>query len=55
MRVYIVFGDTPRSDGENIMGVYATKELAEAKVERLKDTGLYDCINPTIDWYEVEE
>ena len=44
-----------RTDGENIMGAYATEELAEAKVERLKDSGLYDCKNPTIDWYEVEE
>ncbi len=53
MKVYIVFGDTPRSDGENIMGVYATRELAEAKVERLKESETE--FNPTIDWYEVTE
>lgn len=42
MKVYIIFGDTPRSDGDNIEGIYATKELAiQQKIQLEKEWGKY--------------
>lgn len=33
--VFIVFGDEPRSDGDNIYGVFKTRRLAEKEIELL--------------------
>lgn len=35
MKVYIIFGDTPRSDGDNIESIYLSKEKARARVDWL--------------------
>lgn len=34
--VYIIFGDTARSDGDNIHGVFASLESAEEELELLR-------------------
>lgn len=34
--VYVIFGDTPRSDGGNIYGIYTTINGANEEVELLK-------------------
>ena len=37
MKVYLVFGDTPRSDGNNIEAICFDKKLAEKEQERLSE------------------
>lgn len=46
--VYIIFGDEPRSDGDNIYGVYKNLSSAEKEVELLKER------KPWVD-YDIEE
>ena len=36
--IYIVFGDTPRSDGDNVQGIFLSKEKAEKYKSVLEDT-----------------
>lgn len=33
IKIYILFGDEPRTDGENVVGVYRTYEEAEIYAE----------------------
>ena len=35
--IYIVFGDTPRSDGNNVQGIFLSKEKAEKYKSVLED------------------
>ena len=37
MKVYIVFGDVPRSDGDNIQGIFKTKQEAEEYMKKLEE------------------
>ncbi len=37
MRVYIVFGDTPRSDGDNIAGIYTDHDDALSAMKKLEE------------------
>lgn len=53
MTVWIVFGDTPRSDGDNIEGVYTSKSAARARIkflERYERDTLF-----TVEPFEIEE
>lgn len=36
MKVYVIFGDSPRSDGENIEGIYFSKEKAKEDIKDLE-------------------
>ena len=36
MKVYIIFGDSPRSDGKNIEGIYFSKEKAKEDIKDLE-------------------
>lgn len=36
MKVWILFGDEPRSDGKNIEGIYTTEEAAEDNLRCLE-------------------
>ena len=49
MTVYIVFGDEPRTDGDNILGVFASFDLANNFVEKYFSDSIY-----TIIAFEVE-
>ena len=51
MTVYIVFGDEPRTDGDNILGVFASFDLAHNFVETYYSDSIYP---PTIMDFEVE-
>lgn len=33
IKIYILFGDEPRTDGDNVVGVYSTYEEAEIYAE----------------------
>lgn len=35
MKVYIIFGDTQRSDGDNIESIYLSKEKERARIDWL--------------------
>jgi hypothetical protein len=37
MKVYIVFGDVPRSDGDNIQGIFTSKLKAEEYIDSIKN------------------
>lgn len=37
MKVYIVFGDTPRSDGDNIAGIYIDHDAALSAMKKLEE------------------
>ena len=37
MQVYIVFGDTPRTDGENIKGIYTDHDAALSAMKKLEE------------------
>ena len=53
MTVWIVFGDTERSDGDNIFGVYVSKSVA---LERVKLLERYNRDRSyTIEPFEVED
>ena len=53
MIVWIVFGDIPRSDGDNILGVYTSRSAALARAQFLK-TYNRDVVY-VIEPFEVEE
>ena len=53
MKVYIVFGDTPRSDGDNIESVHFLEALAEERVKSLKKIHGDDALF-SIECFEVE-
>ena len=36
MKIYIIFGDTPRSDGDNIAGIYMNRDDALAAMKKLE-------------------
>ena len=50
MTIYLVLGDTPRSDSENIIGAFTTLAAAQSRVKTLeyfnKDT--YYLIDPIV-------
>ena len=48
MKIYIVFGDTPRADGDNIKGVFKNIRLAKDFIKKLKTWN-----NDTL--YHIEE
>lgn len=53
MEIYIVFGDRPRSDGDNIEGIFFTRKRAEEFVNVLDE--MSDGYNSyTIEEHEVE-
>lgn len=54
MKIYIIFGDIPRSDGENIEGIYLSKENAET-MKSLLEKGLGNYIDYHIECFEVED
>ena len=50
--IYIVFGDTPRSDGNNVQGIFLSKEKAEkykSVLEDMSTDGNYHIEHFTID------
>ncbi len=49
MEVYIVFGDVPRSDGDNIQGIFFTRSKAEEFVNELCE------MNGEYNYYHIEE
>ena len=49
MEVYIVFGDTPRSDGDNIQGIFFSRRKAEEYMNGLEEM---DCSGNS---YSIEE
>ena len=36
MKIYIVFGDTPRADGDNIKGIFENIRLAKDFIKKLE-------------------
>lgn len=54
MTVYIIFGDTPRSDGDNIEGIFLTKESASLKMRTLSKFNGIMC-DYHLEEFEVEE
>lgn len=37
MKIYIIFGDTSRSDGDNIAGIYTDHDAALSAMKRLEE------------------
>lgn len=40
--VYLIFGDTPRSDGGNIYGIYTSESSAEEEKKLLEERRPFD-------------
>ena len=54
MKVYIIFGDTQRSDGDNIESIYFSIDKARERIDWLyKEYG--DCHYYRIECFDVEE
>lgn len=54
MKVYIIFGDIPRSDGDNIEYIYLSKEKADERIDWLyEEHGEYPDFH--IECFDVEE
>lgn len=51
-KVYIIFGDVPRSDGDNIEAIFNTRYAAEDYVEAL-EWRTNNCVNYHIEEFEV--